>query len=64
MTGNLGSVALSQNLLTGFTTADYAASIVTGRVEFGDVMVEVPGRQMQASVLALPTPPLRSAASP
>ena len=26
----------------GFTTADYATSIVTGRVEFGDVMIEVP----------------------
>ena len=26
----------------GFTTADYAASIVTGRVEFGDVMIDVP----------------------
>ena len=25
----------------GFTTADYAQSIVTGRVEFGDVMIEV-----------------------
>ena len=29
------------NVYFGFTTADYAESIVTGRVEFGDVMIEV-----------------------
>ena len=29
----------------GFTTADYAASIVTGRVEFGDVMIDVPANE-------------------
>jgi len=29
----------------GFTTADYAASIVTGRVEFGDIMIDVPASE-------------------
>ena len=37
------------NVYFGFTTADYAASIVTGRVDFGDVMVEVAAGEVRVT---------------
>jgi len=40
----------------GFTTADYAASIVTGRVEFGDVMIEVPAGETVVTSVPLLDP--------
>ena len=44
------------NVYFGFTTADYAASIVTGRVEFGDVMVEVAAGETRVTNLPLLDP--------
>ena len=40
----------------GFTTADYAASIVTGRVDFGDVMIEVPAGETRVTNVPLLDP--------
>ena len=40
----------------GFTTADYAQSIVTGRVEFGDVMVEVAAGETRVTNVPLVDP--------
>jgi hypothetical protein len=43
----------------GFTTADYAASIVSGRVEFGNIMVEVAAGETRVTNVLLvdPDPP-------
>ena len=43
----------------GFTTADYAQSIVTGRTEFGDVMIEVNAGETRVTNVPLvdPNPP-------
>jgi len=40
----------------GFTTADYAASIVTGRVEFGDMMIEVDAGETRVTNVPLLDP--------
>ena len=40
----------------GFTTADYAASIVTGRVDFGDVMIEVAAGETRVTNVPLVDP--------
>ncbi len=40
----------------GFTTADYAASIVTGRVQFGDVMIEVDAGETRVTNVPLIDP--------
>ena len=47
------------NVYFGFTTADYAQSIVTGRVDFGDVMIEVAAGETRVTnvVLVNPDPP-------
>jgi len=44
------------NVYFGFTTADYAESIVTGRVEFGDVMVEVAAGETRVTNVPLVDP--------
>ena len=44
------------NVYFGFTTADYAASIVTGRVEFGGVMVEVAAGETRVTNVPLLDP--------
>jgi len=44
------------NVYFGFTTADYAESIVTGRVEFGDMMVEVAAGETRVTNLPLVDP--------
>ena len=47
------------NVYFGYTTADYAQSIVTGRVEFGNVMVEVAASETRVTNVPLvnPDPP-------
>ena len=44
------------NVYFGFTTADFAASIVTGRVDFGDVMVEVAAGETRVTNVPLLDP--------
>ena len=44
------------NVYFGYTTADYAASIVTGRVDFGDVMVEVAAGETRVTNVPLVDP--------
>ncbi len=44
------------NVYFGFTTADYAESIVTGRVEFGNVMVEVAAGETRVTNVPLVDP--------
>jgi len=44
------------NVYFGFTTADYAESIVTGRVEFGDIMVEVAAGETRVTNVPLVDP--------
>jgi len=39
--GVTSAAGAALSVYLGFTTADYAASIVTGRVDFGDIMIEV-----------------------
>ena len=46
------------NVYIGFTTADYAESIVTGRVEFGDVMIEVAAGETRVTNVPLLDPEL------
>ena len=46
----------SLSVYFGFTTADYAASIVSGRVEFGDVMVEVSAGETRVTNVPLLDP--------
>ena len=46
----------SLNVYFGFTTADYAQSIVTGRVQFGDVMIEVAAGETRVTNLPLLDP--------
>ena len=63
MVGVTSAATGALNVYFGFTTADYAASIVTGRVEFGDVMVEVAADETRVTNVPLvapeePHPPL------
>ena len=44
------------NVYFGYTTADYAASIVTGRVDFGDVIVEVAAGETRVTNVPLLDP--------
>ena len=44
------------NVYFGFTTADYAESIVTGQVEFGDVMVEFAAGETRVTNVPLVDP--------
>ena len=46
----------SLNVYFGFTTADYAASIISGRVEFGDVMIELPAGETRVTSVPLLDP--------
>ena len=44
------------NVYFGYTTADYAANIVSTRVEFGDVMIEVPAGETVVTNIPLLDP--------
>ena len=37
----------------GFTTADYTASIISGRIEFGDIMIDVPAGETHVTNVPL-----------
>ena len=54
--GVTSAVGAALAVYFGFTTADYAQSIVTGRVEFGDVMIEVNAGETRVTNLPLLDP--------
>ena len=44
------------NVYFGFTTADYGTNIVTGRVEFGNVMIELAAGETRVTNVPLVDP--------